>query len=235
MLVWPGRTGLLSVATSPDPLAPKVKWQPWPATPGHQIVGLPELGPCWRDSSNALWQVCEEKGGGRRGEDINIKRIRLDDVSDVQLLPYGDILTTGQVSFSRYHDHWRSPDEYVDTEPDRQTIRLPLLQFIDPAASGVQQSRTLVAHMQLRDSTEDIDLSHLITHGRGLRGHMHLELAGPGVPPVRLRIPGDEPESWSMAMEAFCAVQACIHDNHLWVFLPQPDRLLRWSLPHPSR
>lgn len=230
-LVWPGRQGLLTVTVQHEASAPKTHWKPWPAAPGRQVEGLPELGPCWRDQANLLWQVCEERGGGRRGEDINIKRVRLDDVSDSQLLPYGDILTTGRACFSRYHDHWRSPDEYVDTEPDRRTIRLPLLQFHVRSSSGIQPGWVLLAHMQCPDGTEDIDLSHVLTHSRGLRGRMHLELAGPGIPPIPLNIPGEEPGSCSIGMEAFTSIQACIYDHHLWVLLPQPDRLLRWPLP----
>lgn len=236
MLVWPGRQGVLSITATGEASGPTITWRPWPAAAGHTVTGLPELGPCWRDETNGFWQACEEKGGGRRGEDINIKRVRLDDLSESQEMPYGDILTTGYASFSRYHDHWRTPDEYVDTEPDRMSIRLPLLQFQSHSSSGLVPGLTLVAHLECPEDVEDIDLSQVVTQTRGVRGRMHIELAGPSVPPVRLRTdPGDKPDSWPMDVEAFVSVQACVYDRQLWVFLPQPGRLLRWSLlptPH---
>lgn len=234
MLVWPGRQGVLSVTATEEASGPTITWRPWPAADGYTVTGLPELGPCWRDEANCFWQACEEKGGGRRGEDINIKRVRLDDLSESQEMPYGDILTTGYASFSRYHDHWRTPDEYVDTEPDRRSIRLPLLQFQSRSSSGFVPGLTVVAHFESPEGFYGIDLSQVMTRPGDARGRMHIELAGPSVPPVRLRTdPGDN--ILQMDVAAFVSVQACVYDRQLWVFLPQPGRLLRWSLPPAPR
>jgi hypothetical protein len=230
MLVWPGRKGVLQLRLEASSSMPVASWRPWPAASGRTVVGLPELGPAWRDPEGAIWQFCEERGGGRRRDDVTIQRINLDNLTDVTEIPHGDVLTTGYASFSRDHDHWKTPEEYVDNEPIRTDIRLPLLQFSASGGVGSMPGLTVVAHLRCPDDFDSGDLSDTLGTGKGVRGKIGLEVSGPSQPPKWLCRPGTSDPWMDVDVHAFFQSTVCIYDGYIWIGLFIPTRLYRWPV-----
>ena len=229
LLIWPGRKGLLRVQLEGASL-PSVTWHPWPADSGRTVVGLPQLGPTWRDLDGSVWQFCEERVVTRRGEDITIKRIQIDSLLESSELPSGDVFSTGFASFSRFHDHWRNPGEYVDTEPARMDVRLPLLQFGSTGGTGSEPDLAVIAHLNCTGDVDTLDLSALSSAGKGVRGRVAIEVSGPNSPPVWFAKPGVEDVWWNMDVTAFFQMATCVHDGFIWVGTVQPPRLYRWPI-----
>ena len=229
LLVWPGRGGVLRLqfeGTSPLPVA---SWRPWPAAVGRKVIGLPELGPAWRDPEGAVWQFCEERGGGRRGDEVTMQRINVDNLTDVTEIPHGDVLSTGYASFSRDHDHWRTPEEFVDNEPVRTDIRLPLLQF-GVTIGSVNTGLAAVAHLRCPTDFDSTDISDAFAAGKGVRAKMAVAVSGPSQPPRWLSRPG-APEPWmDVDVYAFSQGMACVYDGYFWLGLTLPTRLYRWPV-----
>jgi len=190
---------------------------------------MPEFGPAWRDAGGAIWQFCEERGGGRRGDEVTMQRINVDNLMDVTEIPHGDVLSTGYASFSRDHDHWRTPEEFVDNEPVRTDIRLPLLQF-GVTIGSVNTGLAVVAHLRCPTDFDSTDISDAFAAGKGVRAKMAVAVSGPSQPPRWLSRPG-APEPWmDVDVYAFSQGMACVYDGYFWLGLALPTRLYRWPV-----
>lgn len=203
---WVGASGRLTLRQENSEI--KLTWRPW-ETDAHPCHALPQYGPPYLDRvRNRYWQLCFDD----HDQAYRFYEIEGDEHTDIHDEMEGDILSTGDVSFSKDHDYWQAP---WDTPSDERAdnIRLPLLQF----RMSDKQSVVVVASLsgeQLINDLFESKQEHLIQFSLESRNDLSRKLQLPEV--LKAKHP------WQCKVFLF---EDCLH-----LYVPDRLKCYRWPL-----
>lgn len=234
IVYWPCRNGYIRVIAANFASEHVWEFRPW-ETDEHPAKALIELGPPYRKTGarSGFWQLCEDFDPTSRGGIVyKIFKLDGDEHADVEILEYGQFVSTGQACFSWQHDCWKGVDEINSLAREQEELRYPLLQFGD-------KGLTLLAKVQPWQGREDIDFLTDVLHGNKVLMPVLIRLVieNMNTPEIALYVErmsnthDDKRGSlFRMGITQIPEISVFIYDAHLYVYFPEENKCLGWPL-----
>jgi len=234
IIYWPCRNGYIRVAAANSASEHVWEFRPW-ETDEHPAKALIELGPPYRKTGarSGFWQLCEDFDPiSRDGIVYKIFKLDGDEQVDVEVLEYGQFVSTGQACFSWQHDCWKGVDTINSLAREQEELRYPLLQFGDKGLA-------LLAKVQPWQGREDIDLltDVLYSNKVPMPVLVRLVIEDMDTPEIALHVAkisnthDDKRGSlFRMGMTQIPEISVFIYDAHLYIYFPEENKCLGWPL-----
>lgn len=233
VVYWPARGGYLKVQEAGSSSEHAWEFHPW-ETDDSPATALIELGPPYRKigSRSGYWQLCEDKDPSRREGIVNkIIKIDGDAMADVEVLEYGQFVSTGRASFTWLYDLWSDLHQFNANAGEQSELRYPLLQFGD-------RGLALVAKVRPWHGREDMGLFSEVFFN-SLEKHsvfIRLVIEGAGTPERALYADGVEGSQgvsgslFRVPLAQLAEISVFIYDAHLYIYFPEHNKCFGWPL-----
>lgn len=232
IVYWPMRGGYVKVSGFASG-TPAWAFRPW-ETDEHPATALIELGPpLWRGGAQpGFWQLCEDRDTSVRDGIVN-KLIKFDgdELADSEIVECGQFLSTGQSCFAWSDDYWCDIHQRNSRLEEQSELRFPLLQFGDRGLALVAK----VLPWEGRD--ESLVFSDFVFN-RASKNRVNFRLVienegTPEVPLVAEDIDGGAGNDGSLFRATLCniaEISSFIHEDGLYVYMPEDNRCYRWTV-----
>lgn len=204
---WVGASGRFTLRQENN--ENKLNWRPW-ETDAHPCHALPEYGPPYLDRvRNRYWQLCFDD----HDQAYRFYEIEGDEHTDKHDEMEGDMLSTGDASFSKEHDYWQAPWDSPSDER-AEGIRLPLLQFRESDKQSAVVVARLFCEQLISELFERTQESHLIRFSLESRNDLPHALELSEV--LKAKRP------WEC--------KAFLFEDYLHIYVPDRLKCYRWPL-----
>jgi hypothetical protein len=204
---WIGASGRFTLVCEKSRSA--LRWRPW-ETDAHPCHALPHYGPPYLDRvRNRYWQLCFDD----HDQTYRFYEIEGEESTDKHDDMEGDLLTTGDASFSKKYDYWEAPWDAPGGEA-AQSIRIPLLQLCgNDKRSAVVVTRLMSEHLISELFHERQNDAHLLTFSVESRNEL----------PVPLKV------NELLKSKRPWECKAFLFENCLHIYVPDRLKCYRWS------
>ncbi len=232
IVYWPLRGGYVKVSGFTGGV-PTWEFRPW-ETDAHPATALIELGPpVWRGGTQpGFWQLCEDRDTSAIDGIVN-KLIKFDgdEHADSEIVECGQFMSTGQASFAWSEDYWVDVRQRNTRLDEQAELRFPLLQFGD-------RGLALVAKVLPWDGRDESLVFSDFVFNRVSKNRVNLRfvIENEGTPEIPLSVEGVDGgagNNGSLFRATLCNVAeiSCfIHEDGLFVYLPEDNRCYRWTV-----
>lgn len=232
IVYWPLRGGFVKVSGLTSGV-PTWEFRPW-ETDEHPATALIELGPpLWRGGAQpGYWQLCEDRDTTVRDGIVN-KLIKFDghELADSEVVECGQFMSTGQASFAWSDDYWVDVHQRNSRLDEQSELRFPLLQFGDRGLALVVK----VLPWEGRDESL-VFTDFVFNRTSKNRVNLRLVVESEGTPEVPFVVEGvdggagNDGSLFRATLSNVAEISSFIHEDGLYVYLPEDNRCYRWAV-----